>query len=468
MRKRIFVAVAIVLALLASSGIVWWGFVTFFYPNTDGGERQIDISTIFHRIELEEMCEISIEGADSYTLIKNNGVWSVKGQQVALSEENLNILLEAAATLHAHRVLDNRVKKEEQDTFERQANCRVTVSGKDGVIYTLLIGNEVEEGGGYAVMLTERHKLYEMTEESVRPFMQTLNELRDRRFHSMEWERLKQDRYLKSYQVQVPGKPLLSIRAKTETEMRRGTSKHTHLMQSPYMRDVDTEAFGQQILVKLSMLTAKNFIETTPEDLSVYGLEPETRTALQVVTEDQTLILYAGKIQGGERYMQKEGSSEVFTVEQEAVSFLNIDPFFLVEASLDMPELSEISRMEIRGKLGSYDISLLSQQDGKIAGQVNGQAVDSSRLNEWYTSTMLNLKVTGVLAAATAEIAPEVTITTTYKTTGNQHTVYFYPVNDLQYAVYINQEHGFSLEKKQIEQIFATLKQLYHDSNGNM
>ena len=134
---------------------------------------------------------------------------------------------------------------------------------------------------------------------------------------------------------------------------------------------------------------------------------------------------------------------------------------------MDMPKLEEISRIEIRGKTGNYDISFTEAQEGKISGRVNGQSVDSTRLSEWYISAMMALKVTGVLAASTAEMTPEVTITTTYKRTGNQHTVYFYPVNDLQYAVYINQEHGFSLEKKQIEQAIQMLKDLYrhHDSS---
>lgn len=467
MRKRILTAALVVLALLAVGGICWWVWSVFFYPSNGGGDGQIDISTVFHRVELEDIQEISVKSTDSYTLKKINGVWSVEGQQVALSEERLNALLEAVATLHAHRVLENRVKRSEREELERRESGRVTVSGKNGVIYTLLIVGVSEETGNYTVLLSEKNRLYEMYEESIRPLLQSVNELRDRRFHSMSWERLKQERYLKSFQLQRPDKPLLSIRAKTDEEMRRSNSTHTHFMQSPYMREVDTEKFGQQVLVTLSMLTVKNFVEKEPSDLSIYGLTPEERTVLQVVTEDQTLILYAGKVQGGERYMQKEGESEIFTVEQESASFLNIDPFFLLEASLDMPKLEEISRIEIRGKTGNYDISFTEAQEGKISGRVNGQSVDSTRLSEWYISAMMALKVTGVLAASTAEMTPEVTITTTYKRTGNQHTVYFYPVNDLQYAVYINQEHGFSLEKKQIEQAIQMLKDLYrhHDSS---
>lgn len=458
MRKRIFVAVMALAILAAAGGIAWWSYHAFFAPV--GGVRQVDVSTVFRRVDLNDVCKIEVETTDKYTLQKKNGAWSVEGQQIVLSEERLKRFLEAVGTLHAYRIADHKLSTAEREEFDRRKVGSVTVSDADDVLYKLLIGSFSEENGSYYVMLSDQKKLYEMHEEAVRIFLQPLNELRDHHIHHIDGERLKQDRYLKSYQLQRPGKPFLSIRAKTNDELAKSKDGCAHLMQSPYIRDIDTEEFHQQILVKLSMLTVKNFVEKEPQDLSQYGLTEEERSVLQVVTEEQTLVLYIGKTQGGECYMQKAGESEVFTVEQEAASFLNIDPFYLLEPSLDMPELSEINRMEIRGKQGSYSITIPSQRDGKTACSVNNRSVAYERLNEWYTSAMLNLTVSGVLAATTEQVEPDVTITLTYASTGNQHTVYFYSVNDLQYAVYINREHGFSIEKKQIEQVFSTLKNI--------
>ncbi len=149
---------------------------------------------------------------------------------------------------------------------------------------------------------------------------------------------------------------ITEIRSKTSAELAKGTG-NSYVMERPYKREINDDRFEQQISLKIPALKVKSFIRNPEDDLSIYGLDRESRAELKFKWDGYDETLYFGKTENGAVYALKKGSDDVFTIDTSLLEFLKLDTFYIQDNGLLKAHISRISSIELMIEDMVYTIS---------------------------------------------------------------------------------------------------------------
>ncbi|MDR0567742.1 MAG: DUF4340 domain-containing protein [Spirochaetaceae bacterium] len=172
----------------------------------------------------------------------------------------------------------------------------------------------------------------------------------------------------------------------------------THIMTSPYkaVRGVAGEAF-EDLLKGFQYLTVQAFADPSPADLAQYGLDKPLRAYIE--TNDQKIDLLLGKRENGLQYAQRQGQTEVFTL-NEIQPLIGLSPFSLTDKFALIVNIDRVDSVTVSGIRGTLT-GEIRRQNGETAYFFNGRAAEEKSFKNWYQ------KVIGVLADAELPEGPQ-------------------------------------------------------------
>ena len=266
------------------------------------------------------------------------------------------------------------------------------------------------------------------------------------------------------------------------------------IMTKPYpeVRGVDLYQLERQLKTLPNPVAIHQYIEDNPQNLAVYGLEPERRQ--EVHAQDNAgneLRLWLGKEADAENvYAMEAGYESVFTVGKQVLAVLKIEPFKIVDkfvALINIDKVAQIS-LQVRGA-PNYQLQLLhtvpatkSPAQGVQAGKIEltgsklsqtpssrGRSLDEASSKDLYQE-FLGIFLSGEVANSFfAGDEPAVSIIYSLRD-GRQRRAdfYDYPVTGY-YALSIDGgEVSFVVEKRQLDQLQQTIVQVMQTGQLNV
>ncbi len=429
-------AVAVVLFVVAALSI--YGCVSNEKPKPE---------QVFSCLPSEISRYVVQDGADGYTLVKDGDVWTLENNHIAvLKQDEVTKIVNGASMLTAQK----RLSEKELDGFEKTRTQRVEIHLADnrgyafefmGVKGSSCAMRDVSSGILYQVSLSVRDTL-------VVPI--------DRFRELLVYENLTEteDALTAFKYTDYEGNKTV-IRLKTAAEISKKPSNR-YVMESPYKRDVDDHLFEQQIAVKIPSITITKYVDDFPEDISVYGLDKESRAELNFTWADTKYTLYLGTNENGLVYATKADSDSIFLINSTQLEFLDVDPFYVLETDILETDITHIRSITARKAGTTYRLRCTAPGADGALYYVNNKAA-SKYVFDTAVSTLGEIKILNALLTV-PEQKDAMEIEIAYDNRQSVQRLKFVPLNDKEYALFINQAAEFAVDKSAVDSLFAELE----------
>jgi hypothetical protein len=238
----------------------------------------------------------------------------------------------------------------------------------------------------------------------------------------------------------------------------------THIMTAPYERSrgVDSEKFTA-LLEGLQNLRISRFIDPKPASLGPYGLDKPLRVFLE--TPEGSFDLLLGNSENGERYAQRRGEAEVFTI-AEIDALRTVNPFTLADKFALILNIDTVDNFSVRGGGPALtgEIRRQGEGDGKVETYYfNGKQAEEKSFKAWYQT------VIGLLADAEHPQRPQrggaAEITIEYnlnKPAGERASIRLIPYNRDFYALEAGGVIEFLISRPQVRALYEAAEKMVY------
>lgn len=340
MKKRTICIIAVASALILILTGIFIGF-SYFSRIAD------DENKVIFQCDPENIEKINVAvGNYSYSLIKGETGWHLKGQE---SKKLIDKSVNEALTVLS-QIKGKQIKKPEKLSFDTVitigkvlGEAKFNLAKKDNAYYL-----KDKKGDVYSISQVV-YSISERDENFYRDKMVFPSGNKENKFVSY------------SYRFNSDGKMSeINVRLKNASEVKRYSLSSQYIMDKPFVRSVDAPMF-ENLLTRLSRLEAKSFVldAKSEADLSLFGLDKESRSVLTLSLENKKFVLYIGKSVDDEGivYGMLSSDNEVFTISEEKLEFLSHEPFDLIEKSLFDFNEEHIRKISVKAGKTVFDIS---------------------------------------------------------------------------------------------------------------
>ena len=389
-----------------------------------------------------EIEEFSVSGKNGgYTLEKKGEVWQVDdAEALSLNYDAIEKVINSASNI----VAVGTISRDEAATFDSATSKLVEIETRNNDSCEIrFLGTK----GGLAAFRVEgdRH-IYTMYSSGYEILTPDLDKLRV----TEVFEGLAKSEELPEYYKYTDyDNNIVMVRTKTAAEL-AVSKKNRYVMESPYKKEVDDEAFEQQITVKIPAIKATSFVKPGGADLASFGLDKESRAELKFKWNGKEQVLYLGKNEGGFVYAVKGDLTEVFKVNSSLVEFLHVDPFYIINNGILKMDEDNIRSVSVKTAEFTCDIS----RSGEYYS-VNGKTSNKALFEE-ITDKLSDIELSGELTNI-PENSREIVITARYDN-GSQQTFSFARVNDKEYAVFIDGKAEFAVKTQTVSEFLDVAK----------
>lgn len=324
----------------------------------------------------------------------------------------------------------------------------ITISAKmkDGTVKAIELGDLTPTKGAYYFKEKDKTKVYTLGTYTAEKFAVSKLELKDKTLYTIKPEDLL------SISMERKGQIVFSSKKQTDTEW---------LLTAPIQGNADTAALGpmQQAIAQTAVI---NFIDENPSDLSKYGLtNPAYAFDFTTSTMQKRLLLGSEKEKGSEVYAKFADSPEVFTISEQAYTFLDKPLEEIIEVFAYIVNISDVNKIvtQMDGQTVTSEITTDKDDKDKDKFVVNGQDVtglkddkDSQYFRKYYQG-LIGITLSKIDADAKPTGKPEVTFTYYLKKAPGVMKVDFISKDETYYYVNRNDQYtGILVEKKKLDQ----------------
>ncbi len=397
-----------------------------------------------------EIVEYSVnDGETAYRLVKEDSVWSVADNSVAvLDQKKVQDVVNSASRVVSLGVL----KKRDLKGFEVTNVQSLGLKLKDGTeIGFKFVG---VKDGMCAVRMNDSQEIYSVRKSVWDILITKLDNFRV----ALVFEELKNiDEKISYYSFTDYDKTKTVVRTKTANEISASKSNR-YMMESPYKKQVDDEKFEQQIAVKISQIAAAQYVDDFPENLEDYGLDKESRAILHFRWGDKEETLYLGTDIGGKVHAIKNGQDGVFVINSSQLEFLQTEPFYILESGILEADTEHIYKVAVKTKGATFDITSSGRDRNDGHFFVNGKVASKAA----FSSVLEKLKDVKIFSELTTvpQNTKDIVIDVYFDNHTGVQTISLVALGDKEYASFINGKAGFAIKRETIETLIEELEDI--------
>ncbi len=443
MKKQTVVMIVVLALLLLVAGC--FGIYYVGYMNN----KKTENTELFSCMP-SEIVEYSVnDGENAYRLVKEDNVWSVADNSVAvLDQKKVQDVVNSASRIVSLGVL----KKRDLKGFEVTNVQSLGLKLKDGTeIGFKFVG---VNDGICAVRMNDSEEIYSVRKSVWDILITKLDSFRV----ALVFEELKSiDEKISYYSFTDYDKTKTVVRTKTAAEISASKSNR-YMMESPYEKQVDDEKFEQQIAVKISQIVAAQYVDDFPENLEDYGLDKESRAVLHFRWGDKEETLYLGTDIGGKVHAIKNGQDGVFVINSSQLEFLQTEPFYILEPGILKSDMEHIYKVTVRTKDTNFAITSSGRNGNNGQFFVNGK-VASKVAFESVLEKLRDVEIFSELMT-TPQNTKDIVIDVYFDNQTGMQTISLAAVGDKEYGAFINGKAEFAVKCEAVDALLEELKEL--------
>lgn len=423
-------------------------------------------------LENENIKQIALKTKNhTIKFIKKGERWT-SNLAFPIIESEVNSLSYVFFGLRAEQVIDESPQDLEQYGLKDPAVTIEVTAVNETQPTIMYLGDLTPSGSSYYFRLHDDPAVYTISSYNGEKFLLTPADFRDNSLAQIDIEKINY------FKLSRAGQPDLEIQLNTGNSEFAQYGIGIWQMTKPYQEPISvaTDKF-QPILQSITSITnANRFIDDNPADLSRYGLaKPRAEV---IIKDDQSQFrLLIGKPMNDEAfYCKKPDSKAVFTISSNALSFLDIKAFELVDKFAYIVNIDYVDKVQITGLGSKYDLIITrkakksSTDDSpefEASYHINGKKVKEQSFKSAYQN-IIGLLVEAECPAPPKNRAPELSMTFTLNK-GPQREVQidYVPYDYDFYAVFRGGKAEFLISKDQIKTMLNELKNTIEGKNKN-
>jgi hypothetical protein len=450
-KSRVILSLVILLAVLT-------GTLIYFKnkPSEPSVEPQDDriLITKIEKQAIDKICLQSKQG--TLTIEKKGEDWQVdSAQAVKINQYRIDYILDSITQLYAEQVVSETPENRENFGLAKpQAVAEIQLT--DGSKNRLYLGDKVPTGSSYYLAVEDDPRIFTIWYGDGENFLLTLDDLRDRSLPAITMEELAY------FKLARQGAPTIEVVADKEGTIDDTLPLGNWLLTKPYNKpkSIKWEEF-QKLLSAIEMLRIDEFVEENPKDLNKYGLVNPS-AELVVKDEENTLHLYFGNSKEDKVFFKLADAPAVYAVEKGNTEFLATKHFDLIFKFAYIENIDYMDKIVIEGNGKTHELTLLrgAKEDEEDEVEetffVNGKEVEDESFRKFY-QVLIGLLLEGENDKKLKE-EPEVR-TTFYLNKANEPKVIisYVPYNPDFYAVFLNGEAEFLINRDQVQKMLEEL-----------
>lgn len=436
--RNLIILVVVLLALIGS--ILLYNFV--FKSETAVDDKSISVS----KFESDKASEIIIEGNEGKIVLKKNDTqWElVSGGDFPLNNTAVNSIVTNMADLTAYKLIEENSSS--LDKYGLENPYKLTIKLKDGTESIVQVGNETPTKQGYYIKKIDSNDVYAVYTYIGDALIATKEDIRNKYLFDVN------SADIVNFVLYRNGNKVIEA-DKSEEEGWQ--------LSLPVKGDADlvklTSAFDA-----LVRTLAVGFKEVSPEELSEYGLD-NPAYVIEAATADKNVKLLLGKKNEEKKtiYGMFDGGSEIFSVDANSLSFIDIKPIEVCDTLVFCPSIYDVSDIVVTmdGKTTTSEIhsdSAKPEDDKFIVDGIDvmnkgeGGKAGPEAFRNYYRS-LVGLTYNDIeFLDQKPEGTPEITITYTLEKAPGKMVIEFVPKDDKNYYVFKNGEYTSTVIKKSV------------------
>ncbi len=391
--------------------------------------------------------EVKTDG-EGYTLVKENDLWVVEGNPIAeLNAQKVEKLIHSASKISANGIIGEK----DSSKFVLEKVVEITITFSDSRKTKLLFLGESHELS--ILKVDDRDTLYTIYTANRDILAPKLDLLRD---FDVFAHALDDNNDIDYYEYQDNNGEEIYVRVKTAAELSKSGKNH-YFMTKPYSSSVDDEKFEQNILIKLHGIKVERFVEDSPENLAIYGLDEDSRSRLTISVKGNVSTIYIGKNDGASVFVQKAGDDSVVALNSTLLEVLNVEPFYLLEGGLLKADVDKISGLSIKISDEEYKITKSPTGNG-YEYRINGRGLNEEAFDK-VIEELSDVKIMRELNE-TPKRSNDIVFSVYYNTGQQTQIISLTKINDKAYAAFINQKAEFAIEKNAIDDLIKKIRDM--------
>jgi hypothetical protein len=359
-------------------------------PETGSLSERVSLS----EINAVDMIRMELHQKDGNTVVfeKEGENWKLRPEPVFPVDSNKIKNIERSFTgMTANRTIDEHPESLKAYGLDEPL-ARATAHVKDGDELTFLLGNKTPTGNNYYLMKEGDPAVYASPSYVAGRFLLTPSNLRVTTIASFDNESFA---YMKVNTYE--GETIEIVEAEKDDESVLNTLGRFKMVQ-PYTnpRGIHSENFGKLLETIPQTLSAKEFIEDDPKDLSPYGLNPPQAELILRDKNGFLKILAGSKKDKDSIYAALPDKKTVFTLRSSQMKMLSVDPFeiadkFVLLVNIDFVESVTFKHSQENKK---FIASIEREETGEKDNQgkpvleetyfLNGDEIEEDPFKEFY------------------------------------------------------------------------------------
>lgn len=226
----------------------------------------------------------------------------------------------------------------------------------------------------------------------------------------------------------------------------------------PYEKSASNQEVETRILQYAASVTADAYEDYTVANMAAFGLNnPQYTLRVHLVSGSEDIYSIGAAAPTGGRYVYMHGSDYIFVVSDDALAFLDTDPYALLEKYIALVDIKTCANVELTSGLTTVSLAVVDPDGELEAYYVDNKEVLEDDFKDFY-QLLIGLTFDGEAdAAAQGETLYSIKYTLQ---SGETISIAFAPYDERNYAVYIGGQCEFFIRQKKVESLFASLARL--------
>ncbi len=416
-------------------------------PKTDLNSLSSSSVEIF-KVDEDNVSEIHAEvSGEMFSFVRNGENWQLNGfPDVKLKQASVNSLLSNLATVTGEKkITDSADDVSVYGLSEPQASYTLVLN--DGGQKTLLLGNQDPVSQSYYFKMSDETAVYMVYSTRGSSLLRELSYYRDDTLLTVDTANL-------NYVSVHSGGSTIELELRTSGEGENQTSDWW--MTKPRTKKTDSQRVSENILTKLENWAIKEFVFDGTENDAQYGL---SSPAGLILLKDSTGTAQTFEIGGKtdeNRYIRVSGSNSVYTISADAVDFISVDPFLLIEKFINLENIDNVNSVEVKTAQGAAHTLTIVRDGENEAYQVDGKEAKEKSFKSMYQS------VIGLTADGFSQNPQKGTALYTvvyHLTDGSSKTYEYCEYDDRNYAVFGSDgSREYFIRKKKLEDMLSAIE----------
>lgn len=386
-------------------------------------EEEVNEEITVFTSNADDISLIEITGEDSFSLVKGEDGWVMRGMEDVPLVSNLPETLATSLANVASPMLveQNAVDFSKYGLDEPRVRVKLVFSDDEE---TFLIGND--SGDYYYFRLESSEDVYIVSYDTL--YLTMIGKMG----------------FLSKTVFTVSETDVTKI-AYGDIVLERSGEEWLEI--TPYDMIADTNSVETVVLSPISSIVASEILSEAKT--------PAHDTTLEVTTEDGTTRLDISKEEDGYRYITREDSVYIYKVSTAALSFLEISGFDIMSLYIAPIDITTVSEIYFEAPEKTDVLSIEAPSSEAPVFYKNGEEADETNFRDFYQVLVsLQFKSEGK-----AQGEAEYSITFTMEDE-SVYKIEFVPMTDSEYAVRINGKGSFTVLKKSVTDLFGYIENI--------